>query len=102
MICRCQCDQMVIIFSKLTIQNKEKLPKNIKYSAKVGAQFSQILNSYSRNGQKLFKILPKWQNFAKSGHTAIYVSEEARSEVKHLNKFLIRKVWAKVKTYFFT
>ena len=29
-----------------------------------------MLNSYSRNGHKLINILPKWQNFAKSGHTS--------------------------------
>ena len=38
--------------------------------AKVGSQFYQILNSYSRNGPKTYKILPNWQNFAKSVHTA--------------------------------
>ena len=30
----------------------------------MGSQFCQIQNIYSRNGQKLFKILPKWRNFA--------------------------------------
>ena len=37
--------------------------------AKVGSQSCQILNSWLRNGQRLFKILPKWPNFTKSGHT---------------------------------
>ena len=40
-----------------------------KIFVKVGSQFCQILNSYSRNGQKLFKILPEWLNYATSGHT---------------------------------
>ena len=37
--------------------------------AKVSSQICQILNSQSRKGQTLLKIMPKWQNFAKSGHT---------------------------------
>ena len=36
--------------------------------SKVGSQFCQILNSYSWNGQILFKVLHKWQNLAKYGH----------------------------------
>ena len=58
-----------IIFSKLGHLEQSKIAQTYKIFAKVGSQFCQILNSYSRNGQKLFKILPKWQNFAKSGHT---------------------------------
>ena len=46
------------------------MPKATKIFAKVGQQFCQVLNSYLRNGQKIFKILPKWRNFAKSGNTA--------------------------------
>ena len=30
----------------------------------------QILNNLYNNWQKLFKVLPKWRKFAKSGHTA--------------------------------
>ena len=48
-----------------------KIVENYKIFAKVGSQFCQILNSCSRNGQKLFKVLSKWRNFAKSGHTAL-------------------------------
>ena len=59
----------LLIFGHL---NNEKLPKSIKYLPMyVGSQFCRILNSNSRNGQKLFKTLPKWRNFAKSGHTAV-------------------------------
>ena len=29
-----------------------------------------MLSRHSKNWPKTFKILPKWQNFAKSGHTA--------------------------------
>ena len=46
-----------------------KFAQKYEIFAQVGSQFSQIVNSYSRNGQILFKILSKWQNFAKSGHT---------------------------------
>ena len=41
-----------------------------KIFAKIGSQFCKIQNGNSRNGQKRFKCLPKWRNFAKSGHTA--------------------------------
>ena len=45
-----------------------KICPNLKIFAKVGWQFCQLLNSYSRYGLKLNKILPKLLNFAKSGH----------------------------------
>ena len=61
-----QCDKMALLFFQyLAFYNNENLPKVMKYLL----QFCQILNSYSRNGQKPFKVLPKWRNFAKSGHT---------------------------------
>ena len=61
-----QCVQMLwLFFQYLAFYNNENLPKVMKYLL----QFCQILNSYSRNGQKPFKVLPKWRNFAKSGHT---------------------------------
>ena len=63
-----------IIFSKLGHLEQSKIAQTYKIFAKVGSQFCQILNSYSRNGQKLFKILSKCRNFAKSGHTAYYLS----------------------------
>ena len=40
----------------------------VKTFAKVGSQFCQILNIFSIDGQILFYILFKWQNFTKSGH----------------------------------
>ena len=33
--------------------------------------FCQILNRSFKNCQKTFKMLQKWQNFAKSGHTVV-------------------------------
>ena len=45
-----------------------KFAQEYKIFAKLGSQFCQVLNSYPRNVQKLFKNLPKWRNFAKSGH----------------------------------
>ena len=46
-----------------------KIAQKYVIFAKVGSQFCQILNSYSRKGQTLFKIMSKWRNFAISGHT---------------------------------
>ena len=58
-----------IIFSIFGRLELWKFAQKYQIFAKVGSQFCQILNSYSRNGQKRFKISPKWRNFAKSGHT---------------------------------
>ena len=46
-----------------------KFAQKFEIFAKVGSQFCQILNSYSRKGPKLVKVIPKWRNFVKSGHT---------------------------------
>ena len=46
-----------------------KFAQKFEIFAKVGSQFCQILNSYSRKGPKLPNIMSKWRNFAKSGHT---------------------------------
>ena len=46
---------------------------------KVGTKVIQILNKPSKNGPKTFKILPKWRNCAKSGHTAPVTRENTRS-----------------------
>ena len=43
-----------------------------KVFAQVGSQFCQKRNSYSRNGQKLIKIMPEGWNFAKSDHTGLF------------------------------
>ena len=56
MITPVQCDQIVPLFFNSWLFRAMKI--------------CQILKSCSRNGQKLIKILPKWRNFAKSGHTA--------------------------------
>ena len=45
--------------------HKEKLPQSIK----IFVMFCQKLNKPSRNSQRLYKILPEWQNFAHSVHT---------------------------------
>ena len=57
-------------FSIFRHLEQREIAQKYKIFAKVGSQFFQILNSYSRNGQTLFKILPKWRIFAKSCHTA--------------------------------
>ena len=65
--CRKQCDQMATLFFQyLALQNNEILRKSIKYLPKQEHNFAK----YSRNGQRRSKIWPKWQNFAKSGHTS--------------------------------
>ena len=46
-----------------------KFAQKFEIFAKVRSQFCQILNSYSRKGPKLLNIMPKWRNFANSGHT---------------------------------
>ena len=43
--------------------------------AKVGSKLCQILNKASKKLAKPFIIVPKWRNFAKSGHTAHLVKE---------------------------
>ena len=58
-----------IIFSIFGHLEHWKFAQKYKMFAKVGSQFCRILNSYSRNGQKLLKTLPRWRNFAKSGPT---------------------------------
>ena len=54
---------------------------------KVGSQFCQILNTYSRNGQRQFKIRPKCLNFTKDGHTEL-------STYLSLLTFPIQEQWA--------
>ena len=64
-----QCDRMaILLFQYLAIQNNKICPK-YEIFGKEGSQFCQILNSYSRKGPKLVKVIPKWRNFVKSGHT---------------------------------
>ena len=46
-----------------------KIAQKYEIFGKVGSQFCQIVNSYSRKGQTIFKIMPKWRNIAISGHT---------------------------------
>ena len=61
--------RLLYYFSIFGFLEKWKFAQNYKIFAKVGLLFCQILNSYSRYGQKLIKILPKWRIFTKSGHT---------------------------------
>ena len=66
--CR-QCEQMArIFFQYLAIYKSVNLPKSIKY-------FPKQVQSFANQKIKLLKVaqilkkLPKWRNFAKSGHT---------------------------------
>ena len=58
-----------LLFQYLAISHNENLPTSVIYLQKASPQFCQILNSYSRKGQNLFRIMYKWRNFTKSGHT---------------------------------
>ena len=60
-----------VIFSIFGNREQWKFAQNYKIFAQVGSQFCQILYSYTRNGQRLFKIWLKFWNFAKSGHTVV-------------------------------
>ena len=62
-----QCDQMAV--SILGHLEQVYFAQKYKIFAKEGSQFYQILNSFAINGPKTCNILPRRQNFAKSGHT---------------------------------
>ena len=72
-----QCDQMVIYFFKIWPYGTMKIAQNYPIFAKIGSQCCQLINSYSRNGQKLFNFLPKWRKFTKSGH----IDQKKRSKL---------------------
>ena len=59
----------------------------VKIFVKVGSQFGHILNILSRNGRILFLIFPKWQNFAKSGHTVQRKERASKFTFKKKRKF---------------
>ena len=58
-----------IIFQSLAINNNKNLTSSSKI-AKVSTNACQILIKPYRKLPMNVKIWPKWQNFAKSGHTA--------------------------------
>ena len=63
-----QWDQIVWLFVQyLAIYYFE----NLHNTAKVGSKLWQIINKLSNKLPNTFKILPKWQNFAISGHTGL-------------------------------
>ena len=62
-----QCDQ--IIFQSLAICNKLKFAQLCHKFAKVGSAFCRKEINCQKFAED-FKLLPKCQNFAKSGHTA--------------------------------
>ena len=64
-----QCDPMPrLCVLYLAISAAKFAPKQHKTFANVGWKFRQKYKP-SRNSQRLLNILPKWQNFAQSGHT---------------------------------
>ena len=63
-----QCDQMAkLCFQYLAINSNENL-SNITNLSNYGDNFSPIKIKPSKNSQRL-KVLPKWRNLAKFGHT---------------------------------
>ena len=62
-----------IIFHNLAIYNNQHLLNGLQNLPQLGLEFCQILNKPSKYWQN-YKILPKWRNFAKRGHTAAHNS----------------------------
>ena len=76
-----QWDQIVWLFVQyLAIYYFE----NLHNTAKVGSKLWQIINKLSNKLPNTFKILPKWQNFAISGHTGLQHHSLSASDVFHL------------------
>ena len=70
-----------------------KVCPNVKIFAEVGSQFCQILNNYSRNGQRLFKFRRSRENFAKSGHTkAVIAGDQTRPAGNGTSRSMGRKL----------
>ena len=76
-----QCDQMATLFCLIfayLLTTMRMCPKYIK--SKVCSKFCQIQNKpFHQNGQSCLNIMPKWRNFAKSGHT-VGVRKYTRSD----------------------
>ena len=77
----CSVTKWLAYFTTFAIYISENCP--ITKFAKLGPKFSQIV----KNPQKMpktLKILPKWRNFAKSGHTAclaLVANEHANAQL---------------------
>ena len=83
-----QCDQMVILFFQfLVIQNTENLPKSIKCLPKQVHNFAKYLIVTQVMAKNFLNFLPKWRNFAKSGHTASYLPTHERTDPDAFNFF---------------
>ena len=66
-----QCDHMARIFFKFGHLQECKFAQQHKIFAKVGWKFCQIANKAFKSCPNTFKILAKWRNLAKSGHTVV-------------------------------
>ena len=67
-----QCDQMPRLFLQfLALYNNEFLPNSIK-SCQSRFTFLPNIKWTFKKLPKTYKILPKWQNFAKCGHTVAF------------------------------
>ena len=67
---RLQSDRMARVFVQfLSTYNKENLSNGIRNLTK---QIKKLANAklYHKQKPKTLKMLPKWRNFTKSGHTA--------------------------------
>ena len=90
---RQQCDQMVRLFFSIFGQlHKWKLAQQCNKFAKVGSTFYQIEINLQKF-KKTFKILPKCQIFAQSGHSA-------RQPASHRDKGILlsmeQSLWSKI------
>ena len=64
-----QCDQMVILFFKIWPFAVMKISPIMSQFAKVCSAFCQIRNILSKIWPFTYKLLPKWRNLDKSGHS---------------------------------
>ena len=71
------------MFSILAIYNNETLLNSVHYFSKVGSKFCSKLIKAIQKFPKSYKILTKWRNFAKSGHTEFEREREKENFADH-------------------
>ena len=73
-----QCDQIArLLFNVWPFTSMKTCPMACKFCQSRSPIFSQIGNKPTKKLPKTLKTLPKWQNFAESGHTGF---EQQRSD----------------------
>ena len=61
-----------------------------------GTKYSKYKISHPKNCPKTFKLLPKWRNFAKSGHTECDLTDNIILSIQRIIKHLIETVVLKM------